>query len=65
MILLQTIEDIYFTKEDQRVMAKLLSKVKSQSDVLDTHAAGKMSRSTTPTPFTVLLNPQNFLIQRA
>lgn len=32
-------QDIYFTKEDQRIMAKLLAKVKSQSDSADKHAA--------------------------
>lgn len=32
-------EDIYFTKEDQRIMAKLLSKVKQQSDLSDAQGA--------------------------
>eukprot|EP00195_Chlamydomonas_chlamydogama_P006470 CAMPEP_0202900214 /NCGR_PEP_ID=MMETSP1392-20130828/10403_1 /ASSEMBLY_ACC=CAM_ASM_000868 /TAXON_ID=225041 /ORGANISM="Chlamydomonas chlamydogama, Strain SAG 11-48b" /LENGTH=84 /DNA_ID=CAMNT_0049586557 /DNA_START=101 /DNA_END=355 /DNA_ORIENTATION=+ len=35
----KTIEDLYFTKEDQRVLQKLLGKVKVQSDVADKHAA--------------------------
>lgn len=35
----QAIEDMYFTKEDQRILGKLLNKVKSQSDVNDKHAA--------------------------
>ncbi|GIL48601.1 hypothetical protein Vafri_5081 [Volvox africanus] len=35
----KAIEDLYFTKEDQRLMAKLLLKVKEQSDIADKHAA--------------------------
>ncbi|GLC41857.1 hypothetical protein PLESTB_001039700 [Pleodorina starrii] len=35
----KAIEDLYFTKEDQRLMAKLLAKVKEQSDLADKHAA--------------------------
>ncbi|GFR46700.1 hypothetical protein Agub_g8319, partial [Astrephomene gubernaculifera] len=35
----KAIEDLYFTKEDQRLMAKLLAKVKTQSDIADKHAA--------------------------
>lgn len=36
---LQAVEDLYFTKEDQRLMSKLLSKIKVQSDMSDKHAA--------------------------
>eukprot|EP00798_Chlamydomonas_sp_ICE-L_P031372 gene31372-6531_t len=32
-------EAIYFNKEDQRIMMKLLNKVKAQSDVADKHGA--------------------------
>ncbi|KAL6764353.1 hypothetical protein V8C86DRAFT_1583785 [Haematococcus lacustris] len=32
-------EDMFFTQEDKRLFAKLLNKVKSQSDTVDTHAA--------------------------
>ncbi|KAG2482986.1 hypothetical protein HYH03_018112 [Edaphochlamys debaryana] len=35
----KAIEDLYFTKEDQRIMGKLLAKIKSQSDIADKHAA--------------------------
>lgn len=35
----KVIEDLYFTKEDQRVLGKLMSKVKGQSDVADAHGA--------------------------
>uniref|UniRef100_A0A7S0USD0 Uncharacterized protein n=1 Tax=Polytomella parva TaxID=51329 RepID=A0A7S0USD0_9CHLO len=31
----KTIEDLYFTKEDQRLLGKILNKVKAQSDVAD------------------------------
>lgn len=33
------VENLYFTKEDQRLMGKLLAKIKEQSDVVDKHAA--------------------------
>ncbi|KAG2452984.1 hypothetical protein HYH02_002321 [Chlamydomonas schloesseri] len=35
----KAIEDLFFSKEDQRLMAKLLQKVKEQSDLADKHAA--------------------------
>ncbi|KAG2425673.1 hypothetical protein HXX76_013515 [Chlamydomonas incerta] len=35
----KAIEDLFFSKEDQRLMAKLLQKVKEQSDLSDKHAA--------------------------
>ncbi|PNH01544.1 hypothetical protein TSOC_012569, partial [Tetrabaena socialis] len=35
----KAIEDRYFTKEDSRIMAKLMAKVKEQSDIADKHAA--------------------------
>ena len=30
---------MYFTKEDSRLMSKLLNKIKTQSDISDKHAA--------------------------
>ncbi|PNW87359.1 hypothetical protein CHLRE_02g119550v5 [Chlamydomonas reinhardtii] len=35
----KAIEDLFFSKEDQRLMSKLLQKVKEQSDLADRHAA--------------------------
>ncbi|GAX76668.1 hypothetical protein CEUSTIGMA_g4114.t1 [Chlamydomonas eustigma] len=35
----KAVEDLYFTKEDQRVLGKILNKVKEQSDIKDIHAA--------------------------
>nr|BAA78589.1 hypothetical protein [Chlamydomonas sp. HS-5] len=35
----KVIEDLYFTKEDQRMLGKLLNKVKHQSDATDKHGA--------------------------
>jgi hypothetical protein len=35
----QGIEDLYFTKEDQRMLGKLLTKVKNQSELADVHGA--------------------------